>query len=171
MKGGYWPATVHGRVGERLRLIFEREESAACSEHVVFPAFGKSAMLPVDEEVALELLPDRPGEYEFTCSFGLLRGRLIVTGPEDQPSAADGLGAIGPRASARSEAIDTAIVAAVAGLCSGALLLLVTAPFVGWRASGLIVVAWFAVVAATCFVLCVRQMGLPSGLERGPSAR
>ena len=47
VKGGYQPSVVHARVGEPLRIVFSREETASCSEHVVFPAFGNS--LPVHQ--------------------------------------------------------------------------------------------------------------------------
>lgn len=76
--GGYRPDTVHGRAGEPLRIVFRREETAPCSERVVFPAFGRSAMLPAGEDVLVELLPERPGEYEFSCQMGMLRGRIVV---------------------------------------------------------------------------------------------
>ena len=78
VRGGYSPDTVYGRVGEPLRLTFRREETAACSERVVFPDFGKSAMLPPYQDVTVELQPERAGEYEFTCQMGMLHGRLIV---------------------------------------------------------------------------------------------
>jgi len=80
VRGGYEPDTVVARAGRPLRLTFRREESAACSERVIFPAFGKSAMLPPYEDVAIDLPPLEPGEYEFTCQFGVLRGRLLVRG-------------------------------------------------------------------------------------------
>lgn len=76
---GYHPAVVRGRVGEPLRIVFSREETTACSEHVVFPGFGKSAMLPAFEDVTVDLLPERAGEFEFTCRLGMLRGRVVVT--------------------------------------------------------------------------------------------
>jgi plastocyanin domain-containing protein len=82
VRGGYQPNTVYGRVGESLRLTFRREETAACSERVVFPAFGKSAMLPPNQDVTIELRPERAGTYEFSCQMGMLHGRLIV---EDRP--------------------------------------------------------------------------------------
>ena len=78
VRGGYSPDTVYGRVGEPLRLTFRREETATCSERVVFPDFGKSAMLPPYQDVTVELQPERAGEYEFTCQMGMLHGRLIV---------------------------------------------------------------------------------------------
>ena len=78
VRGGYHPETIRAELGVPLRLIFRREETSPCSEQVVFPAFGKSATLPPGEQVAVELLPDEPGEYEFTCAMGMLHGRLIV---------------------------------------------------------------------------------------------
>jgi plastocyanin domain-containing protein len=81
VRGGYQPDTVHARAGEPVRLIFRREETAPCSERVVFPDFGKSAMLPANEDVTIELTPERAGTYEFTCQMGMLHGRLIVEEP------------------------------------------------------------------------------------------
>lgn len=81
VRGGYVPDTIHAEAGELLRVLFRREESAACSEQVVFPAFGKSATLPRGEEVAIDLLPEHAGEYEFTCGMGMLHGRLLVAPP------------------------------------------------------------------------------------------
>lgn len=78
VRGGYSPDSVYGRVGEPLRLVFRREETAVCSEQVVFPHFGKSAMLPPFQDVTVEILPDHAGEYEFTCQMGLLHGRLVI---------------------------------------------------------------------------------------------
>ena len=78
VRGGYHPDTVYARVGEPLRLMFRREETAACSERVVFPDLGKSAMLPAYQDVMIQLAPDRAGAYEFTCEMGMLHGRLIV---------------------------------------------------------------------------------------------
>ena len=78
VKGGYEPDTIVATAGRPLRLTFFREETASCSERVVFPAFGKSAMLPPFQEVTLELLPEQAGEYEFSCEMGMLRGRLLV---------------------------------------------------------------------------------------------
>jgi len=162
VKGGYEPPIVHGRVGEPLRIVFTREETASCSEHVVFPAFGKSAMLPPFEDVMLELVPEHAGEYEFTCQMGMLRGRLVVTG--------DGADRLASRESTLARRVrppwtrtnadehgDTALLAFVAWLCSLPLLLLVAVPFLGWRAGGLLALLWFGVVATACFAFCVRR--------------
>lgn len=78
VKGGFEPDTVLARVNEPLRLVFRREETASCSERVVFPELGRSATLPPFQDVSLELQPEHVGRYEFTCQLGVLRGLLIV---------------------------------------------------------------------------------------------
>ncbi len=78
VQGGYFPDMIYSKVGEPLRILFRREESSACSEQVVFPAFGKSATLPEGQQVAVELHPSEPGTYGFTCAMGILRGWLVV---------------------------------------------------------------------------------------------
>jgi plastocyanin domain-containing protein len=78
VKGGYTPDLIVVQHGKPVRLSFRREETAACSEMVVFGDFGKSAKLPEGEVVPVEFMPETPGEYEFTCQMGMLRGKLIV---------------------------------------------------------------------------------------------
>ncbi len=78
VKGGYTPDTIVVEHGRPVRLNFRRDETAACSEMVLFPDFDKSAKLPTGETVAVEFIPNKPGEYEFACQMGMLRGKLIV---------------------------------------------------------------------------------------------
>ena len=78
VKGGYTPDVILVEKGKPVRLNFVRTESAACSEMVLFPDFKKSARLPEGETVAVELMPDKAGVYEFQCQMGMLRGKLVV---------------------------------------------------------------------------------------------
>jgi plastocyanin domain-containing protein len=78
VKGGYTPDVIVVEKGKPVRLNFRREESASCSEMVVFPDFDKSAKLPTGETVPIELLPQEAGEFEFSCQMGMFRGRLVV---------------------------------------------------------------------------------------------
>ena len=80
VKGGYTPDVIVVEAGKPVRLNFVRQESASCTEMVLLPAFGKSAKLPEGEIVPLEFLPKEPGEYEFACQMGMIRGKLIVEG-------------------------------------------------------------------------------------------
>jgi plastocyanin domain-containing protein len=78
VKGGYTPDTIIVRSGRPVRLNFRREETASCSNNVIFADFQKSAELPTGQTVAVEFLPKEPGEFGFACPMGMFRGRLIV---------------------------------------------------------------------------------------------
>ena len=78
VKGGYTPDTIRVAAGRPVRLLFRREETAACSEQVVLADFGKSAPLPTGTIVPVEFMPGETGEHAFTCQMGMLRGRIIV---------------------------------------------------------------------------------------------
>lgn len=78
VKGGYTPDVILVERGKPVRLNFVRTESSSCSEMVLFPDFNKSAKLPEGETIAVELMPDKAGEYGFQCQMGMLRGKLIV---------------------------------------------------------------------------------------------
>jgi len=78
VKGGYTPDIIVVKAGQPVRLHFNRQESSACSEMVLFPDFNKSASLPEGQVVTVEISPDKPGEYGFQCQMGMLRGKLIV---------------------------------------------------------------------------------------------
>ncbi len=78
VKGGYTPDVIVVEKGKPVRLNFRREESASCSEMVLFPDFEKSAKLPTGETVPVEFLPQEAGEFEFSCQMGMFRGRVVV---------------------------------------------------------------------------------------------
>jgi plastocyanin domain-containing protein len=78
VKGAYNPDVIVVQHGEPVRLTFLRQETVACSEKVLFPDFHRTAELPEGEQVRVEFTPEQPGEYEFTCGMGMLRGKLIV---------------------------------------------------------------------------------------------
>jgi plastocyanin domain-containing protein len=78
VKGGYQPASIVAKAGRPVRLNFTRRESTPCGEEVVLPEFGKRAHLPEGRTVPVEVTPERPGEYEFTCGMNMYKGKLIV---------------------------------------------------------------------------------------------
>jgi plastocyanin domain-containing protein len=78
VKGGYTPDVLVVKAGQPVRLNFNRQETASCSEMVLFPDFNQSAKLPTGQTVTLEFTPETPGEYGFQCQMGMLHGKLIV---------------------------------------------------------------------------------------------
>jgi plastocyanin domain-containing protein len=79
VKGGYSPDTIRVKAGKPVRLVFYRQEADPCSEKVVFDDFGVSADLPEGENIPVEFTPSKPGEYEFACQMGMLRGKVVVS--------------------------------------------------------------------------------------------
>jgi len=84
VKGGYDPSHLRVERGRRVRLTFDRQESAGCSEEVVLPDFGIRKYLPANRETTIEFMPESSGEYEFTCGMSMLRGRITVAEPENR---------------------------------------------------------------------------------------
>ena len=78
VKGGYDPDVIVVKQGKPVRLHFNRQESAMCSEMVVFDKIDRSAKLPEGETVTIEFTPDTPGEIPFQCQMGMLRGKVVV---------------------------------------------------------------------------------------------
>ena len=78
VKGGYTPDTIVVQAGKPVRLQFYRDETADCSERVVFERFGIDQQLPPFQTTAIEFTPDQPGEYPFRCGMHMLKGLLVV---------------------------------------------------------------------------------------------
>jgi len=78
VKGGYTPDVVVVKQGRPVRLDFYRDETASCSEQVVFGDFGIARDLPAFETTPVEFTPGKSGEFTWTCGMNMLRGKLIV---------------------------------------------------------------------------------------------
>ena len=78
VKGGYQPDTILVRAGQPVRLRFYRDETADCSERVVFEQFGIDRQLPAFETTDIEFTPTEPGEFPFRCGMSMLKGLLVV---------------------------------------------------------------------------------------------
>ena len=78
VKGGYSPDVIVVKQGVPVRLNFYRDETASCSEQVIFQDFGISKHLPPFKTTSIEFTPDRAGEFTFMCGMSMMRGKLIV---------------------------------------------------------------------------------------------
>jgi len=78
--GGYNPAVVQVKTGDRVRLVFDRKDTSSCSEEVVIPAFNVRQFLPSGERTVIEIQPTEAGRFPFTCGMSMLRGSIIVDG-------------------------------------------------------------------------------------------
>lgn len=78
VRGAYEPSVVRARSGRPLRLIFDRQETAGCSEEIVIPDFGIRRFLPPFKQTTIEITPPRAGTYAFTCGMSMLHGTIIA---------------------------------------------------------------------------------------------
>ncbi|MGH7538560.1 MAG: cupredoxin domain-containing protein [Gemmatimonadales bacterium] len=88
VKGGYTPDTILVQAGKPVRLLFYRDETADCSERVVFERFGIDQSLPAFQTTAVEFTPSEPGEFPFRCGMSMLKGLLVVEPVTDRRPAA-----------------------------------------------------------------------------------
>jgi plastocyanin domain-containing protein len=80
VRGGYSPDVIVVKKGSPVRLDFYRDETASCSEQVIFGDFRIARDLPPFKTTSIEFTPDREGEFTFTCGMNMMRGKLIVEG-------------------------------------------------------------------------------------------
>ncbi len=78
VKGGYDPDTIVVKKGIPVRLYFYRDETADCSDTIVFGDFKIRKALPAFKTTPIEFTPEKEGEYVFTCGMGMMRGKLVV---------------------------------------------------------------------------------------------
>ncbi len=78
VRDGYDPDTIFVEAGRPVRLLFHRDETAECSERVVFETLGIDHALAAFETTAVEFTPTAAGDYPFRCGKSVLRGRVVA---------------------------------------------------------------------------------------------
>jgi plastocyanin domain-containing protein len=76
--GGYSPNVVTLEQNVPAELVFTRKDPSSCLEQVVFPDFGLSKHLPVNEPVTVAFTPTEVGEYKYACGMNMFFGKVIV---------------------------------------------------------------------------------------------
>ncbi len=78
VSGGYTPSTVVLQQGIPASIVFNRKDPSGCFEQVVFPDFGISEHLPVNEEYSVDIDTSKPGEYQYACGMNMFHGKVII---------------------------------------------------------------------------------------------
>jgi plastocyanin domain-containing protein len=65
--------------GVPVKLDFYRDETASCSEQIIFSDFHIARDLPAFKTTSIEFTPHKAGEFTFTYGMNMMRGKLIVT--------------------------------------------------------------------------------------------
>ena len=72
--GGYTPDRIEVAVGEPVKLNFYRQDASSCLEQVLLPDFNKALDLTLNQTTSVEIIPEKSGEYTFTCGMNMYRG-------------------------------------------------------------------------------------------------
>jgi len=78
--GGYRPDLIVAKRGVPLTLVFDRRETSPCSDEIVLPEFGIRRELPANARTPIRILPERAGEFPFSCGMNMLHGKIRVEG-------------------------------------------------------------------------------------------
>jgi len=78
VSGGYDPDLIVARKGVPLKLIFDRRENSPCSDEVVLPEFEIRRELPAFQKTEIDVVPQRTGEFPFSCGMNMLHGKIKV---------------------------------------------------------------------------------------------
>ena len=78
--GGYSPNALRVKLGQPVTLQFLRRDASSCLEEVVLPDFGVRQSLPLNQETAITITANQPGEFGFACGMNMYRGKILVEG-------------------------------------------------------------------------------------------
>ncbi len=78
VSGGYEPEVISIPAGKTTVLRFTRTDPTECLGEVVICDFKIRKELPMNKKVSIEVIPQKPGEYKFTCGMNMYHGKIVV---------------------------------------------------------------------------------------------
>ncbi len=81
--GYYSPNNVLLKAGVPTTLIFRSEGARGCERALVIPAFDVEEVLPESGDTVIDIGVLEPGTIDYSCSMGMVTGRLTV---HEEPS-------------------------------------------------------------------------------------
>lgn len=78
VEGGYSPSFISIPKGRTTKINFTRKDPSSCLEEVVLGDFKIRKFLPLNKKVAIEVTPQKTGEYTFSCGMNMFHGKIIV---------------------------------------------------------------------------------------------
>lgn len=78
---GYDPATIEAEAGQPLELVFKRTSDDGCGNEVVFVEHDIRRSLPLNEDVAVSIVPKADETIAFTCGMGMYKGKIVAKAP------------------------------------------------------------------------------------------
>lgn len=78
VSGGYSPEVISIPKGKLTKINFIRTDPTECLSEVVLSDFKIKKQLPLNQKVAVEITPQKAGEYTYSCSMNMYHGKIIV---------------------------------------------------------------------------------------------
>ncbi|PIZ63102.1 copper-binding protein [Candidatus Saccharibacteria bacterium CG_4_10_14_0_2_um_filter_52_9] len=78
VSGGYTPHKILLQKDIPAKLIFNRKDASSCLEEVILPDFGVQRKLPVNQDLTIEVKPDKAGRFTYSCGMHMFFGEVIV---------------------------------------------------------------------------------------------
>lgn len=76
--GGYKPKVIQIPVNKKTVLNFTRKDPSSCLEEIVLPNFKIKKYLPLNETIAIDLIPKKTGKFEISCGMNMFHGKIEV---------------------------------------------------------------------------------------------
>ena len=77
--GGYKPSEVKVKVGEPVKLVFNRISDKGCLDQLNMPALNvKQQDLPLNKPQEFELDTSKAGEVDFACGMNMFKGKVVI---------------------------------------------------------------------------------------------
>lgn len=78
VNGGYSPEVISIPHGKTTKLNFIRTDPTDCLEEVVLGDFKIRKHLPLNQKVTVEIKPEKPGEFGYSCGMNMYHGKIVV---------------------------------------------------------------------------------------------
>ena len=77
--GGYRPSEVKVKVGEPVKLVFNRISDKGCLDQLNIPALKvKQLDLPINEPQEFDLDTSKAGEIDVACGMTMFKGKVVI---------------------------------------------------------------------------------------------
>jgi plastocyanin domain-containing protein len=75
---GYHPGEISAPPSTPIRLVFTRTTDEGCGQELVIPSLDVHRDLPLNEQVAVDLVTPASGRLAFTCGMGMYQGAVVA---------------------------------------------------------------------------------------------
>jgi plastocyanin domain-containing protein len=76
--GGFQPRQFNVREGHPVTLLVTRKTDATCVKELVIEGTDVRRPLPLNQEVAVTITPEKKGELHYSCAMGMVTGTMNV---------------------------------------------------------------------------------------------